>query len=230
MGVIVEEQGHISIEQMELAIEQAKTDHLWAIRGKAIAAYAGIERGLCELFSFFGGMKPDIGSIIFFRISNPGAIGAIMQDLLVKKYGDKYSVFWKSLDKFIRELVAIRNRVVHWSAAAKWDSDGYAGLRLMPPDFRNRKPSMEPSLGVNDLEEFIAKCDFITGLCMLFLMLIQPDMATYLHDDSDHAKAFRDIFQRPIVYPPPDTHPLFQKPKALETPPPPSPASPPPPP
>jgi hypothetical protein len=85
-----------------LAQFDAAVDDFHAIRGRAIEAYADVELGLCKLFARFADVDLGVASSIFFRITNPRVVGEILDELLRKKYKDKYSAFWNSLDKHVR--------------------------------------------------------------------------------------------------------------------------------
>ena len=218
----MEEQKKVYLDQV---FSQSATNEFWAIRGKAIASYAGVEQGLCMLFSVFADVKLDVASLIFFRIQNTKTLGEIFDLLLKKKHGEHYSVFWKSFDKTVRQLTETRNRIVHWSVANNITGDGLAGLGLVPPDFWNMKMDQK-QVTKDDLIEFMMKCDFVNRLCTMFFLYLQPETYPLRGAAAEQAPTWREIFQQPIVYPPPSSHPLCQIPKVPETPPPPSPASP----
>ena len=194
----------------------AAGDQFWAVRGKAIESYAHVEHGLLLLFSSFVGVKPDVASVIFFRITNPRVLSEILDILLEKKHPKQYSNFWSSLDKMIRELSEMRNRVVHWVVSLYADKHGYKGIGLVPPDFFNKKPGAKASVRTEELMDFIAKCEFVWSLCNMFAMFLDPDVTP--HWTPEELQTWRDIFQQPVAYPPPNTHPLFLTPKESESP------------
>ncbi|MGA2232306.1 MAG: hypothetical protein ABSH22_15520 [Tepidisphaeraceae bacterium] len=209
---------------------QAKrdADPFWAIRGHAIQAYANVEQALCSLFAVFAEIEIKTAAVVFFRITNPRVVGEILDGLLTNQYGDGYSVFWNSLDKMIRDLVTTRNKVVHWNVSMFVNSDGYAGVALIPPDFYNVAAGGLPTLNASQLTDFIEKCGFVSRLCNMFHLFLLPQvLSTWPRDE---VQTWRGIFQQRVVYPPPNNHPLFPKPKAPGSPPPPSPESPLPPP
>jgi hypothetical protein len=186
--------------------------------GAAIQAYAGLEQALFLLFSRFSGTAKDVAGVIFFKITAARARDDILEKLLEIKYGNRYSVFWKSFASLINVVSGRRNEIVHWIATTT-TSQGFFETNLLPPSFWTR-PMRTGKVSNDDLVEFAAKCRFICELCGLFQMeLSQKPEAPPL--------AWRDIFQQPVVYPPPSTHPLYKKPKEPENQPPPSPPSPP---
>jgi len=195
---------------------QSAGDGFWALRGHAIQQYANIERSLCMLFAELASLKHDVAGLIFFRITNPRSVGAILQDLLNKRHGDAYSKFWNSFAKLVQRAIETRNHVVHWNVATFIDG-GYAGTKLVPADVFNYGTGSPTPIGSAELVDFIRKCDFISRLCNMFSLHLDAG-----HPGVPHAP-WPDIFQQPVVYPPPDTHPLSPKWKAPETPPPPSP-------
>jgi hypothetical protein len=60
---IIREDGNIPLDA---AIAMADAAPFWALRGKAIEAYAQLEQALCSLFGVCIDSKPEIASTIFF--------------------------------------------------------------------------------------------------------------------------------------------------------------------
>jgi len=181
-------------------------------RAVAIQAYAKLEQSLSMLFSLWLGTPPEIGGLVFFRITSKHAINRILDDLKTKRLQDEYNLFWNSFLSFIRTLDHRRNEIVHWHTVNNIDLsvayESASKLSLAPPTGWATKSSA--SLNESDLADFIAKCDFASGLVVMFF-------GVQSQKSGDINEAWRDIFQQPIAYPPPDTHPLSPNYKAPET-------------
>ena len=62
----------------------ASADPVWAVRGQAIQAYAGLEQSLCNLFAQVADLRRDIAATIFFKITNQQARNSITERLIQK--------------------------------------------------------------------------------------------------------------------------------------------------
>jgi hypothetical protein len=116
---------------------------------------------------------------------------------------------------FIRGLDQRRNEIVHWHVVNKIDlslpHEEASRLSLSPPAGWDTQSTA--SINEKELAEFASKCDFASRLVTMFSIL-----------NTEHAgqvaeEPWRSIFQQPIDYPPPDTHPLSPNYKAPEAPP-----------
>lgn len=181
-------------------------------RANAIQAFASLEFSLSIVFSRWLGTAPELGGLVFFRIINTHSRNRILDDLKETHFPDQYSLFWNSLLKLIRQIDQRRNEIVHWHVVNTIDLDlphkEASRLTLSPPTGWTSKSTA--SINEDDLEKFIRKCNFVARLATMFSFL-----------KTEHAEAlgetWLDIFQRPIVYPPPDTHPLSPNYKTPES-------------
>ncbi|MHB8150417.1 MAG: hypothetical protein ACYDIB_09670 [Desulfobulbia bacterium] len=184
--------------------DEVSRDFLVA-RAVAIARYAMLEYSLAQLFAHLMGVEPDVAGVIFFRINNSRARNSAIERFLKKKHGNAYNIFWNSLEKQLRILDGKRNNVVHWATSTTISVDtnpqSTVKLELIPPNFWDRTEST-PAISTEDLYDFILQCDFISRLVNIFWWRLSG-----LGDVS----AGLDIFQQPVAYPPPDTHPLCLK-------------------
>jgi hypothetical protein len=105
------------------AIKLSAADEFWAIRAKAIQAYANLEQSLSSLFSLLGGIQPEIGAIIFFKIASSDARNKIIEALWRKKFG-AYNLFRNSFFDQLRPIDQERNAIVHWNAVCRTGHDG----------------------------------------------------------------------------------------------------------
>ena len=196
----------------------------WDARGRAIQAYADLEQNLCLLLAAFSGMPLDIAAIVFFKITSSRARDAILEKLLKKKHGSTLMAFWKSLESLIGQLTETRNHIVHWNANVFRGEDGIESIELKSPSVWGDYDKT-PAITKKDILDFIDKCLFVSRLCNHFAAFLVPQDRSLTTEEQE--QAWHDIFQQPVVYPPPDNHPLCQKPKAAETQLPPSQESPP---
>jgi len=216
-------------ENIDLLEESNKAalDPFWAWRGHAIQAYASLEQSLCSLFQHLSGTTKDVASVIFFKITSSRVRDAIIERLLKKKYGNTYSIFWNSMTRLIDVISKKRNEIVHWSAVTVLDDKGFSGMRLCPPNFWDLRAE-SPFVTTAGLQNFIAECSFLACQCNMFSSFINPLFRAEIARGAspEQMQTWHDIFQQAAIYPPPSTHPLFQKPPEPETQRPPSPGSP----
>jgi hypothetical protein len=188
------------------AMEIASVDAFWALRAKAIQAYSSMEQSLFFLFSQSAGVQPDIGGIIFFKITSSQARNSIIEKLIRKRHGDTFNLFWNSYLKQIRSLDIKRNEIVHWTVANEISGNDASGrpivsVTLVRPAFFDRDTSA-PSLTTKDLLEFMSKCDVFSRAVNMFMLISGS------HMPASEAKPWLDMFQQPFVYPLPTGHPL----------------------
>lgn len=204
------------------AMEQVALDEFWSVRGKAIQAYASLEQSLCLVFCVVADLRRDIAGIIFFKIVNTPARNTILEDLIKKKFGAKFNPFWNSTFSELQKLDSKRNEIVHWNAINNVGTDGAGEMKteiiLRPPKTWGFDPTA-PTLKTQDLRDFMAKCDFYTQACNgFFATMKKPEAGDFALSDAQ-LKPWLDIFQQPLVYPPPDTHLLSPNFKGLQIPP-----------
>jgi hypothetical protein len=200
------------------AMRVAAQDQFWAIRGHAVQSYASLEQSLCRLFAALANTSDEIAGIIFFRISSTHARSKIIEKLFQRKFDDKYNLFRNSLLRELRPIDAERNEIVHWNVVSNISGDAAGAasvsVSLRPPGFLyNWKNS--PEKDSHAILKFMEKCSFFARLLNIFL-LVTGDHSPMPEADK---KPWLDIFQQPIVYPPPAGHPLSLKQPALENPP-----------
>lgn len=178
---------------------------LMLARARAIDAYADIEQSLSRLLATLLQTDPAAAGIIFFRVVNTRARLTILEDLLKRRHAEKYKGFWNSLVKLIHSVDSTRNEVVHWHVVHSIrEEHGYGSVfYLATPNFWLHRQT-SGKLTANDLSAFTVKALFIRRLLDTWVAWLQD------HVPLEHANAWRDIFQQPVVYPPPSTHPLNQ--------------------
>jgi hypothetical protein len=183
----------------------------WAVRGNAIQAYANVEYSLCSLLSVFGNIESDVASIIFYKVTSSRARDSILEKLLKKRFGTKYSVFWNSVAKLVGQITEVRNQIVHWQAI---DNQTDKEMQLVPPTFIRMTWGTFPLMRTVDLSAFITKCDFVYRLCNIFWIFLTPLVAGRWA--AVDIQTWADVFQQPIVYPPATDlppSPTMQEPK-----------------
>lgn len=110
------------IIDLEAVTQVASLDAIWAMRGKAIAAYSVLEQSLANLFCVLMRTPPDRGSIVFFKITSTQTRNAIFDKLLRKEHGTSYSLFWNSYLLQMRAIDTRRNEIVHWATVNNIDA------------------------------------------------------------------------------------------------------------
>jgi len=122
----------------------ADEDEFWAIRGKAVQAYANVEQALCRIFAEISGTDLNVAGVIFFKITSAQARAGIMEKLLKKKYGTKFNLFRNSFITQLRQIDTERNEIVHWNVinhvSQNDTGDTVVEIVLEPPNYWDRTP------------------------------------------------------------------------------------------
>lgn len=187
----------------------------WAMRGRAIHAYARLEQALCQVFAdsmldpFAGSpavlvRHDQIASVIFFNIVNTHARSQIMSRLINMRHAGKYSVFWKSAAKGIRKIDDERNKIVHWTAIIQTDltTTGFGDPRalLKHPTFWSASDDGK-EMEENDLNNFIERCHFYSHVLSSFSVVTEPVRQRYFVLDHDAISLWQEIFLWRLDYP-----------------------------
>ena len=193
---------------LDAANDLAAQSDFWAIRGKAIHAYAGLEQSLAHLFSALAGVKPKIGGVIFFRIG-AAVRRSIIDELFRLKFKDEYKLFRNSLLKQLKPIDDERNQIIHWNVVNNIGSDDLdrttSKLTLKSPVYWT-----DPLGMAKDAEQMIAfsnKCAFYSALCSFFPPMAIEGFTKHPISDDDR-KPWLEIYSKPIEYPPPAGHVL----------------------
>ncbi|HEY0848753.1 MAG TPA: hypothetical protein VGD96_02495, partial [Bradyrhizobium sp.] len=105
--------------------------------------------------------------------------------------------------KLIRQLDQTRNQIVHWKAVGL---ASVVGFGLVPPNIWRGKKD-QGKLITQDIYEFVAKCHCLR----LYAGNFNWRTIRYQDgEDSEKARKWLDIFDRPPAFPPGPDHPLFQ--------------------
>jgi len=196
-----------------------------ALRGRAIQAYAGLESSLCGFFSELTGMARQASPIVFYKITNAKVVVEILQDLLTLKNQSEYAAFWSSLKKMLHQVIQQRNEIVHWTTVGflgaapgrpktiLMKTASLASFRPTPAD-QNADAVAEAianqQITPTQIVNFTNKVLFLAHLCSMFTM----EVSGVLSGPTD--QSWREIFQKPIEYPPPKGHPLNTSPETPE--------------
>ncbi len=169
-----------------------------AMRGTAVEAYQELENSLFDLFRVVTGMNIDIAAIVFFKITSTKVRNSILDKLIRKKFGSKYSLFWNSYLKELRMVDSRRNEIVHWTVAEVTTGEPAIsiGVHLIPPTFWDIQ-SEKPRLSKTDIGDFVDKCAVFSRACKLFITAATSPLPVA------HYQAWLERFQKPLVYPPP---------------------------
>lgn len=197
--------------------ENPDDSNMLIARAKALEEYALLESALAQLLSTLLGTTAQKASIVFFAIFNSRSRNQILETLLEVAHKNQYDTYWYgepgSLGKpktgglftLIHQLNEERNRIVHWHPVQKIDG-GKSSFELMPPKFWHRGPA-RASITVDTLTEFKNKANFVYRSVNMFYLFTTPEFSV----PDDARDTWRDIFGRPAIYPPSNTHPLACK-------------------
>jgi hypothetical protein len=192
-------------------VDLTKEQNLQLARATAIDQYAKLEHLLATLFANFLRTEVEMAAVVFHRIVNTRSRNAILTDLLPRRYGSTYDIFWNGLrvmgQKPIPGLIGLvgqidqgRNEIVHWTDAVGEKDEHF----LVPPTFWT-KETPSARLRVTDIIAFTAKAEFLAGLAMHFFLYLSNISLT-----AEKRDTWQKIFEQPVSYPPPSSHPLFQ--------------------
>jgi hypothetical protein len=137
-----------------------------------------------------------------------------------KSHGTQYDLYWHGqpgqsgvpkvpgLFTHIRDLDNKRNQIVHWHLVREV-SAAHSEEVLKRPAFWYEKGSAE-KITKDDLISFVAKANFIVKSINKFYLIIYAAPRIPALPESDRTP-WLNIFQQPVPYPPPETHPLFSR-------------------
>lgn len=182
------------------------------IRGQCLAAYAFLENSLVSLFAHLMGTSRDFAGVSFFKMNNARARNATLERLLKKRHGSTHNIFWNSYGEQLRGLDAKRNNIVHWATRSEYISGPpISKVVLVPPNYEDGNENT-PEIRLENLIEFIERCDFLARLTEMFLFILGSRLAFVNRDEANKIlPTWIEIFQNPIAYPPPEAHPLCRK-------------------
>lgn len=182
------------------------------IRGQCLVAYAFVENSLVSLFAHLMGTTRDYAGVSFFKMNNARARNATLERLLKKRHGSAHNIFWNSYSEQLRGLDAKRNNIVHWATKSENISgQPISRVVLIPPNYEDGNENT-PEIELENLIEFIERCDFLARLTEMFLFILGTRLAYVNRDEANKIlSTWQEIFQRPIAYPPPEAHPLYRK-------------------
>ena len=149
-----------------------------------------------------------------------------MGKLLQAKLGDRYNLFRNSLFKQLGSIDRERNEVVHWNVinqiGADADGNTTSVLIMVPPAYWIGDDTPERTR--EDLVAFSRKCGFYARLIERFGVTLagvgREKLEEYgdehlpieeLEKYRDEDDRWKQLFEQPIIYPPPDGHPLKER-------------------
>lgn len=207
---------------IDLGIPSPHAVEFYILRSTAIDAYSGLESSLSGLLTLLLGNDMRAATAIFHRLSNTKSRNLIIEDLLQQRFGETYSAFWhgipKTADKrglmnIVQDVDGKRNQLVHW-VVVRNIGDTSDHLTLRPPSFF--ASNSEAEMTAADLGHFTTKANFAARIINMFTFALGPNGE---HLGEAGLATWRETFQRPCSYPPPDSHPLSPNYKAPQSPP-----------
>jgi hypothetical protein len=208
---MADEEGIRSLEFVEAAwgLHDPETQKFWSMRAVAIQCYARLEQNLCHLFAELADINHENAGVIYFRINNTIARNAIIEKLFRNKFGTEYNLFRNSLIDPLRPIDLDRNQIVHWNVVNRMTKDESGNRKS---ELQLEKPTIwiseetENSWNEEKLRAFGNKCLFYSEVLGMFTFLVLQRAKLFGRSEAWH-DTWREIFQRPITYPPPADHP-----------------------
>ena len=191
---------------VENAIKEGLKDEFWALRGQAVHAFGNLEQQLIWLFAAFMNVNIQYANSVFLKIYNASVQRNMLSRLCELRCEPEYTTFFNSYLNIVGHVTEKRDRIVHWAAAVVEKDDKFVRWQLMYPDYTDSTSTnaRRAPLVNDDLKNFIHKCEFLSRLGSHFHTWI-----AHPEHRGEH-QSWRDIFVQPVIYPPPNNHPLFQ--------------------
>jgi hypothetical protein len=191
---------------MQRYLKEAIGDEFWAIRGRALDAYAILEHSLSDLLATLIRTPHTIASAIFFKITNADAVHKIIVKLVTKLYGSTYTTLIKSFKKLLGQTAIQRNNIVHWTAVMLQKPGGEYSRTVLRPG--HDVWAEQETVDKEAMLEFIAKCQYLTGVCNQFADLLRMNdgrrnevLEGELRESTEHC-------QKELTWPPNPSNPL----------------------
>ena len=199
----------ISLPEHLLTKDETLRDFI-LVRGNCLNAHSFVENSLVSLFAHLLGTSRDFAGVVFFKMNNSRARSAALERMLKKRHGAAFNVFWNSYAGTLQALDRERNNIVHWTIRS-FTTDGHVTHAVLEPPNYEDKTDATPQIEIETLIEFIKKCDFIARMTEMFLFVLGCRFAfVNVQDARNNESTWREVFLKPISYPPPDNHPIFQ--------------------
>lgn len=193
----------------------SKSDAVHIARSKALEQYSALEHALLMLFAALLETRPELAAQVFYRLGAAGR-NRMFEALLHRKFDDKYDAYWygtsdnrdTGLMRMIRSLDDRRHQFAHWKLSAFVYPEGQKerdGVYLVKPEhgFSAAEPHQ---VSKEHMEEFVERAHFVTVNVINFAGLAAG--SPYVGADRGRRDTWLEIFSRPILYPPPQGHPL----------------------
>jgi hypothetical protein len=195
-----------------------QTRKLQIARAEAIESYAGVEQSLSNLFGSLLGTTIHKAAAVFFKLTSAHNRNKIIESLLQLEHGSEYDIYWHGegqpgkkggLFNIIYNLDQTRNEIIHWYVMRNPAITEFE--KLVQPNLTAYRPDSK-ALSISELDAFTQKATFVNLSISAFLFNTTKGVQV-----PDSARApWLPIFQQPVIYPPPSTHPLFQRDKTPE--------------
>ena len=192
------------------AMKSKKTVIFYIARSSAIQQYATLEQSLCQLFSSLLGTAQNLGAIVFFKITAARFRLEIIEKLIKKTGKIEYLEYWKGVQVGCNKLDNTRNNIIHWNISTDLNlteaGTEVTAVSLIAPNFWDF--DMSGAVTLEKLANFASEADFISRSLNIF--------HSHVFGGLDQGDAWREIFRKPLVYPPQEGHPLCPSPTEHE--------------
>lgn len=188
---------------VQLAAQSEAVAALRLARANAIQCYASLEQSLWRLLAELTTLDEDIAGTIFFRIVNTRSRMSILEYVAKRKANPATIPFLNSAFKRCEQLDQTRNGIIHWHQVIELSWPIRA--ELCPPNYYARTADTK-CIQVSDLKNFSKETDFLSRSLNMYCFSYGPKWAAHNRE----LGPWLDIFQQPMIYPPPASHPLAQ--------------------
>lgn len=187
-------------------------------RSVAIQEYARLESALHQVLTTTLKCPPAQSAAILYRITNTRSRNQIVEACIREACGDQYAAYWhgipgtpnrSGLMSIISDIDTRRNEIAHWVVRHTIEVNVMTGeqkfhIYLDRAENWFSPKQTSPGRFIEDLIDFHKKCRFSYLSVGIFANHISSGIC------GPELQEWLDIFQKPCVYPPLDSHPLAQ--------------------
>jgi hypothetical protein len=181
-------------------LELSRNNHIAfrLARSNAIDAYSKVEIAIQGVLRELIGCDPLAAQVIFYSVISTRIRHDMMKELAKTRFGGFYSPFFRSYEKWLRDLDYRRNHIVHWiegSDSTPSDSNPAGTIEYFLFPGQERYISDGPSKKVEhrDLDNFIIDANKLQNVSrVLFISL--------LTHNKPNPPAWREVFLDPVNY------------------------------
>jgi hypothetical protein len=175
-----------------------------------------MESALCILFAGLADMTHERAALIYYKIGHSATRNGMIESLMEHVHGATFAPFWDTAIKgrgnaaipgfwkFIESLDRTRNNIVHWhpaeSVSVTLGSSETRRWEDIRPAFHNVRLKGETPIATPEFNDFIQRAEYAEQMLIRFhLAIVKPKNL------GGELQTWLQIFQKPHVYPPPES-------------------------